>query len=199
MRELALLALACATSIFKPRATLCAGNFAPRHQLCVFQRSVKRAKVKPSDRLLWSILAKVWTGWKDAVIFVKPETVIRWQRKRFKEHWTKLSRQGNPGRPATSKEIRELIRTMSRMNPTWGSPHIVGDLAKLDIVVVKSTVEKYMVRTNKPPSQNWWNFLANHAKEIVSMDFIVVPTVRFTMFYVLVFLSIDRRRVVYFN
>ena len=66
-------------------------------------------------------------------------------------------------------------------------------------MVAKSTVEKYMVRTKKPPSQTWRSFLENHAKEIVSIDFIVAPTVRFTMLYVLVFLSIDRRRVIHFN
>ena len=99
MREVALLALACIASVFKSRAALYAENLALRHQLCVFQRSVKRAKVKPADRLLWSILAKVWGNWKGALIFVKPDTVIRWQRRRFREHWTRLSQQVRPGRP----------------------------------------------------------------------------------------------------
>ncbi len=145
------------------------------------------------------MLSRVWSDWKDALIFVKPDTVIRWQRKRFKEHWTRLSRNGKPGRPATPKEVQELIRTMSTLNPTWGSPHIVGELAKLGISGSKSTVETYMVRTPKPPSQTWRAFLENHARDIVSIDFLVVPTVRFTMLYVLVFLSIERRRVIHFN
>lgn len=85
------------------------------------------------------------------------------------------------------------------MNPTWGAPHIMGELTKIGIKVAKSTVEKYMVRIRKPPSQTWRSFLKNHSKDIVSIDFIVVPTVRFTMLYVLVFLSVDRRRVVHFN
>ena len=199
MREVTFLALACMTSIFKSRVALCAENLALRHQLCVFHRSVKRARVTPADRILWSVLAKVWAEWKDALIFVKPDTVIRWQRKRFRAHWTRISQQGKPGRPTVSKEVKELVRTMSTMNPTWGSPHIVGELAKLGITVAKSTVEKYMVRDAKPPSQTWRSFLRNHAKEIVSIDFIVVPTVRFTMLYVLVFLSIERRRVIHFN
>lgn len=199
MRELALLALAYITSMLKSRVALSVENLALRHQLCVFQRSVKRTKVKPADRLLWSVLAKFWSGWKDALIFVKPDTVVRWQRRRFKQHWTRLCQEGKPGRPTISEEVKELIRTMSTMNPTWGSPHIVGELAKLGITVAKSTVEKYMIRTAKPPSQTWRTFLTNHAKEIVSIDFIVVPTVRFTMLYVLVFLSVDRRRVIHFN
>ena len=148
---------------------------------------------------MWSVLARVWSDWKDALVFVKPETVIRWQRKRFKAHWTKLSKSGEPGRPKIPEEVRELIRTMSRMNPTWGSPHIVGELAKLGISVWPSTVKKYMVKADKPPSQTWRTFLKNHAHEIVSIDFLVVPTVRFKMLYVLVFLSIERRRVIHFN
>ena len=66
--------------VLKSRAALQAENLALRHQLCVYQRSVKKPKVKPADRILWSFLAKTWTGWKDALIFVKPDTVIRWQR-----------------------------------------------------------------------------------------------------------------------
>ena len=186
-------------SLVQSRAALHFENIALRHRLCVLQRSVKRPEIRPSDRVPCSVLSRVWSDWKDALLFVKPETVVRWQRKRFRTHWTKLSRHGKPGCPAVAKEVQELIRTISTMNPTWGSPHIVGELAKLGIDVAKSTVEKYMVRQTKPPSQAWRTFLKNHAKEIVSIDFVVVPTVRFAMLYVLVFLSIDRRNVVHFN
>lgn len=185
-------------SMFRSRAALQAENLALRHQLCVYQRSVKRPKVKRADRILWSLLAKAWTGWKDALIFVKPDTVIRWQRRRFKEHWRKLSGSGKPGRPPVADEVKELIRTMSSMNPTWGSPRIVGELAKIGITVTKSTVDKYRVRVRKPPSPTWRAFLKNHAKDIVSIDFMVVPTVRFQILYVLIFLSIERRHIVHF-
>ena len=185
--------------LFKTRAGLQAENIALRHQLCILQRSVKRPKIRPADRVLWSILSRYWSDWKEALIFVKPDTVIRWQRKRFREHWARLCKSGKPGRPTISKEIKELIRTLSTMNPTWGSPYMVEELGKLGIVVAKSTVEKYMVRVSKPPSQTWRNFLKNHSKEIVSIDFIVVPAVRFTMLYVLIFLSVDRRSVLHFN
>lgn len=109
-------------SIFRTRAGLQAENLALRHQLCVLQRSVERPRIQPADRLLWSLLSRIWSRWEEALIFVKPDTVIRWQRRRFKEHWAKLSRQVEPGRPATPKEIQELIRTISRMNHTWGAP-----------------------------------------------------------------------------
>jgi len=94
MTELIKLCMGFLAAVLKSRAALQAENLALRHQLCVYRRSVKRPKVKPADRIMWSLLAKAWTGWKDALIFVKPDTVIRWQRKRFKEHWRKLSQSG---------------------------------------------------------------------------------------------------------
>ncbi len=145
------------------------------------------------------LLARVWSGWKDALVFVRPETVIRWQRKRFKDHWTKKSREGKPSRPVISQEVREFIRTISRMNPLCGSPRIVGELAKLGVHVSKSTAKKYRIRPSKPPSPTLRSFLQNHAKELLSMDFLVVSTVRFKFLYVLIFLSIDRRRIIHFG
>jgi transposase InsO family protein len=88
---------------------------------------------------------------------------------------------------------------MSSMNSTWGSPRIVGELAKLGISVTKSTVEKYRVRGRKPPSPTWRAFLKNHAKDVVSIDFLARPTVRFKILYVFLFLSVERRRIIHFG
>jgi putative transposase len=88
---------------------------------------------------------------------------------------------------------------MSTANVTWGSPRIVGELRKLRSDVAKSTVDKYLVRSRKPLSPTWKSFLNNHAKDTVSLDFLVVPTVRFNMLYVLVILIDHRRKVVHFN
>ncbi len=122
--------------------------------------------------------------------------MIGWQRKRFGEHWTKLSK---PDRPPVSKEIRALIRKMSEDNVGWGSPRIVGELRKLGIDVAKSTVEKYRVRSRKASSPTWKAFLNNHVRDLVTIDFFVVPTVRFKVLFVLVILAQHRRRIVHFN
>ena len=122
MIELIKLCVSFLASTLRSRAALQAENLALRHQLCVYHRSIKRPKVQLADRILWSLLARAWTQWKDALIFVKPDTVIRWQRKRFKEHWKKLSRAGEPGRPPVPEEVKELIRTMSPMNSCCGPP-----------------------------------------------------------------------------
>ncbi len=90
-------------------------------------------------------------------------------------------------------------RKISLANPSWGSPRIQSELRKLGIDVAKSTVEKYRVRPRKPPSPTWRAFLANHTKELVSLDFFTVSTVRFHVLFVLIILAHDRRRVVHFR
>jgi len=109
----------------------------------------------------------MWLGWRDVLVFVQPSTVIAWQRRRFRDHWARLFRRA-PGRPAVDKPLRDLIRQMSSANPLWGSPRIVGELAKLGIQVAKTTVDKYMVRMKKPPSPTWRAFLESHLKDLVS-------------------------------
>jgi hypothetical protein len=88
---------------------------------------------------------------------------------------------------------------MSRANPTWGSPRITAELAKIGIVVAKSTVQEYMVRRPGPPSPTWCTILNNHVTDLVSIDLFVVPTVMFNVLYVLGVLAHDRRRLVHFN
>ena len=194
--------IALATSmgaLLRSRASLQLEILALRHQLAVLQGGGQRPRLKPADRLLWVWLSRAWSGWQDVLVFVKPSTIISWQRKRFRDHWTRLSRPGTPGRPRIAPEIRELIRRMSRANPSWGSPRIQSELRKLGLDVAKSTVEKYRVRPRKPPSPTWRAFLANHTMELVSLDFFTVSTVRFHVLFVLILLAHDRRRVVHFN
>jgi len=186
-------------SLFRSRRALQLEVLALRHQLAVYHRTAQRPRLRPADRLLWAWLARAWSDWRDALVVVQPQTVIAWQRKRFREHWARLSQHDTPGRPRLAKEFRDLIRTMSRANPTWGSPRIVGELRKLGIVVAKATVERYMVRRRKPPSPTWRTFLATHAKDLVAIDFFTVATVRFEILFVLVILAHDRRHVRHFN
>src|SRR5262249_44710039 len=94
---------------FKSRAALPLENLALRHQLGVLQRSVKRPKLAPPDRLLWVWLCVVWSGWRSALIIVKPNTVIACHRRCFRLVWSWKIRRCRPGRPAVSKNVRELI------------------------------------------------------------------------------------------
>jgi hypothetical protein len=100
------------------------GEPRPSAPLGVLRRSVKRPRLTSADRLLWAWLCEVWIDWRSCLVIVKPETVIGWHRKGFHLFWTWKVRHGQRGRPAVSKEVRQLIRKMSRENPLWGrAPH----------------------------------------------------------------------------
>jgi hypothetical protein len=119
-------------------------------------------------------------------------TVTAWQRRRFRDHWSKLSQRSKPGRPSVPREVITLIRKISSANARWGAPRIVGELRKLGIEVAKSTVEKYRVRHRNPPSPTWKAFLKTHLSELVSIDFFTVPTWASVLFVLLV-LALDRQ------
>ena len=172
--------LANLPKILRSRAALELENLALRHQIGVLQRSTaKRPKLTSGDRLFWICLTRLWRDWRSTLAIVKPETVVAWHRGGFRLFWTWKVRRGQPGRPVISREVRDLIRKMSWENPTWGAPRIHGELLKLGINIAESSVSKYMVRRNKPPSQSWRTFLENHAQQLVSIDFFTVPTIRF--------------------
>jgi len=185
--------------LFRSRASLCLEHLALRHQLAVYHQTVHRPRLHPTDRLFWAWLSRLWSAWQDALAFVQPQTVIAWQRQRFRDHWRQLSQPGTPGRPSVAREVRALIQAMWQANPTWGSPRIVGELRKVGIEVTKSTVEKYRRRPPKPPSPTWKTFLQNHVKDLIALDFFVVPAVTHKVLFVLLILAHERRRVVHVN
>jgi hypothetical protein len=90
---------------FRSRTALQLEILALRHQLNVLQRSVKRPKLTTADRLLWAWLCRVWPEWRSALVIVKPDTVISWQRKAFRLFWTWKSRYDRPGRPAVPHDV----------------------------------------------------------------------------------------------
>lgn len=186
-------------SAFKLRRDLALENLALRQQLAIYQRRHPRPQLRPHGRLFWVWLSKVWGQWHSALVIVKPETVIRWHREGFKLFWTKLSQRNVGGRPPINGRIKALINQMVQANPLWGAPRIHGELLKLGIEVSERTVSRLMPKNRKPPSQTWRTFLDNHLQDLVSIDFMTVPTVAFRVLYVLVVLSHDRRRVLHFN
>ena len=181
------------------RAAAAVENFALRQQVAVFKQSVKRPKLHLRDRVFWILLSRLWPNWRSALAMVQPETVIKWHRQGFKLFWRWKSRARKPGRPPIEREIRDLIRRMSRENPIWGAPRIVSELLLLGHAVAERTVAKYMVRTRKPPSQTWRTFLGNHVGDIAACDLFTMPTVTFRVLYVFIVMRHDRREIVHFN
>ena len=159
----------------------------------------KRLSFRPSERIFWVWLYRLWPTCLQTLMIFKPDTLVRWHRKGFRLYWTWKSRRRQGGRPAIDPDVRELIRAMSRNNIGWGAPRIHGELQLLDVQLSESTVAKYMIRHRKPPSQTWRTFLENHVAELVSVDFFTVPTATFRIMYVFVILHHERREIVHFN
>ena len=184
---------------FRTRFDLQAEILALRHQLLVLQRAGRgrRLSLHRADRVLWVWLSHLWYDWRSALLIVKPETVIAWHRQGFRLYWKWKSRHRD-GRPAVCAEVRNLVRQMSLANPRWGAPRLHGELLKIGIEVSQATVAKYLVRHRNPPSQTWRTFLKNHAKDLVSVDFFIVPTIAFKLLFVFVILGHDRRRPIHY-
>ena len=127
---------------FQSHSWLVFENLALRHQLAVLERQAPRPRVRPADRLLWVGLLRFWPDWQQVLLLVQPQTVIAWHRLGFRLFWRWKSR-ARGGRPHVDGALIGLIRQMWQANPTWGSPRIQAELAKLGIRISDSTVRKY--------------------------------------------------------
>ncbi len=185
--------------LLRPRRDLLLENLALRQQILVLQRANPKPPLNNADRAFWVLLCRWWAGWRRPLRLVKPETVIGWHRLGWRLWWRRKSRPKDVGRPRVPWEVIELIRRISRENPTWGAPRIHGELMMLGHYVSEATVARYMVKRRGRPTQNWKTFLQNHLPETAAIDFLTVPTVTFRTLYVFVVLSLDRRRIVHFN
>ena len=175
-------------------------NLALRQQLSIYKRKHRRPRFVDRDRWFWVTLSVLWKDWRRALVVVHPDTVVRWQRERFRRYWYHLSkRPGKTGRPPISLQIRRLIRTLAEANPLWRAPRIHGELLKLGIAVSERTVSRVLQTVKRPPSQTWRTFLKNHIGEIVAVDFFTVPTIRLRVLFVFLVIEHERRRVLHFG
>lgn len=181
------------------RGRLAAENIVLRQQLIILRRRHRgRIWLNGANRALLNSLVRLVPTVLDAVIIVKPETVLRWHRKGFRCYWRWTS--GNVGgRPPIGPDLRAVIGRMAVENPLWGAPRIHGELLKLGFSVSQSTVSKYLSQTYRPRGQTWGTFLANHEDAIAAIDLFVVPTIGFRLLYGLAILHLGRRELVWTN
>jgi hypothetical protein len=140
--------------LFKSRSRLEAENLFLRHQLNIaLRRAPPRLRLHDSDRALLVWMTKLWPSLLGVAQVVQPETILRWHRAGFKAYWRWKSR-NRAGRPKIDRDLRDLIRRMSKENPLWGASRIHGELLMLGFQLAQSTVSKYMVgvrtRRRKP-------------------------------------------------
>src|SRR6516225_8581320 len=118
------LALGSLLRIFHNRQDLIFENFVLRQQLTVLKRRRPRPALNLFDKFFWVAISRLWSRWKQTVIIVTPETVVRWHRAGFRIYWRLISRvRGSVGRRPTPKELRELIFRMVAENPHFGERH----------------------------------------------------------------------------
>lgn len=131
----------------RPRLSLEAENLFLRRQLALYkERGMKLRRIAAVTRMSLVFLSKL-CYWRDALVVVRPETLIRWHRARWRLLWRHKSRHGRPPIPV---ELRQLIRRMATENPLWGEERIANELLlKLGVRISPRTVRKYMPK--RPP------------------------------------------------
>ena len=139
-------------SLLRPQHEVAMENLALRHQIMVLKRHTHRSKLHCSGRCLWILLARVTINWRNSLMSFQPETLIGWQRAGFKMLWRWKSRRRR-GRPGKDSELIQLSRGMWSVNPTWGSPRIRDELAKLGLQASTATIRKYRPRCKRQPER----------------------------------------------
>jgi transposase InsO family protein len=186
------------------RATLAARVLAAESQLAACKRRIEtkdrpRPRFTQAFRLLWVLLSRARDQWHQVARLMQPATVKRWHTTAFRLYWHRKSR-GRSGRPPLRKEIRDLIRQLSRENPLWSAERIGDTLQLLGCDPPSSdTIRKYMGQPKNQPDKptNWLPFLRNHLDVSWAMDFFTVITVGFSFLYVFVVFEHGRRRVIH--
>src|SRR5215211_365692 len=130
--------------LVRSRPALIAENAFLRQQLLILRRSVKRPRCTPADRALLVLLASRLRAWRQALLIVQPETVLRWHRQGFRLVWRQKSRPRVAAQPKVAAETIALIRELAAANRLWGAERIRGELRKLGIPVAKPTVQRHM-------------------------------------------------------
>jgi putative transposase len=187
---------------FRSRARLAAENLFLRKQLaCYVERKVRPRRTDDASRIALVLLSR-FVAWRDLLTIVRPDTLVRWHRNRYRLFWRATSRPG--GRPRMPVELQRLIAEMSLANRTWGEERIAAELRlKLGLTVSPRTVRRYMPRRPRTgggeSTQSWATFLHNHAGAVFACDFFLVVTATFQRLYVFVLFEVATRRVVHWN
>ncbi len=191
--------LRCTLAFFRSRNEQAIVELALRQQLATYTLETTRPRLTPLDRAFWVALFRFWPRWRDTLVIVKPDTVIRWHRKGFRLYWRSISKRG-PGRPPISEELQVLICRLASEND-WRARKIQAELKKLGFTIGLATVSRYLPNRAPDPGkqQRWMTFLRNHKHGITAMDFFVVPTVSFGLLYVWFVIDHGRRRIIHLD
>src|SRR6266481_169870 len=189
--------------VLRSQRSIEAENLLLRRQLALYvERGVEPRRMDSATRVALAFLSRFF-HWRDALVVVRPETMIRWHRAGWRLWWRLKSR---PGRPSIPLEIQALIRRMANENASWGEERIANELLlKIGIRVSPRTVRKYMAKLPAAPAsgprgdQRWATSLKNHARGIIACDFCVAVTATFRILYVFVVIEHASRRLIHLD
>jgi len=71
------------TRCFQSHRSLLLENLALRQQLAVLKRKHPRPRIGAIDKIFWAFARRFWGAWKQSLVLVNPETVVRWHRAGF--------------------------------------------------------------------------------------------------------------------
>ena len=199
MRLLVALLVWFLRGVFASRGSLALENLALRQQLATYARTQNRPRLNPEERAFWVALSRVWQGWRSALAFVKPATVIHWHRRGLRRYGRWRSRK--PGRPRIPAQHIAMIRRISSDQPGWREDRIAEELAiQLGVKHSTSTIRRYVVRRRQPRGgQTCRTFIKNHASQIFAVDLLTQHTALFAVVYLFVIVEIASRRIVLIN
>jgi transposase InsO family protein len=182
--------------LFRSHTELVAENAMLRQQLIVAARKVKQPAFRPLERGLMVALSSMVRNWQNAILLVKPDTVLRWHREGFRLLWKRTSKATNQRQLRVSTETIELIRDMAVRNKTWGAERIRGELLKLGIRVSKRTIQRHILAVRPPgDGQHWQTFLKNHV--VWACDFVQVYDIWFRPLFAFFVIDINTKEVIH--
>ena len=182
----------------RSKSELIAENVLLRHQLLILKRQVKKPSVTKADRFFLVLLARLVRPWRQALVIVQPETLLRSHRRLFRWYWQKKSKAVSRTPKIADKTIA-LIQEMATNNRLWGAERIRGELLKLGLRVSKRTIQKYMrsVRRHQLHGQKWSTFLQNHATQVWACDFLQVTDLFFRPLFAFFVVELSSRKVMH--
>ena len=178
-----------------------------RQQVFILQRQLgKRPRLVRAERLalLLTCIRMEEQQILSSLLIVKPATLVGCHRQVVRRHWT--FRQGcPPGRPPVDREAEQLVLQIARENRHWGYTKIAGEVRKLGFSTIgRSTVERILKRHGLAPRPHhgglsWADFLGHYGHFIWACDFFTVTTATLRTYYVLFFIEVSTRKIVYWN
>ena len=184
----------------RSRSDLILENALLRQQLIILRRQIKRPHLIKRDRLILLLLPRLTRFWKQTLLIVQPDTLLRWHREMFRLFWWLKSRT-QIRQPRVPTETIRLIQQMARGNRLWGAERIRGELLKLGIHLTKRTILKYMWTVQRPrlSNQNWLTFIRNHANTVWACDLLQSYDLFFRAVFIFVIIEVGSRRVVHIS